>query len=269
MREGMPAYRDVGHVTGPESGLEKGRLAANKGMDQATESSGGLSTDASAGTTGEMASIPHGTTSRPHGTTSRPHGTTSRALQIHSRYLVTETDEGLEIIDQHALHERILYEQLREKVLAETMESQRMLVPEPIDLAASEAAAVLENRQMLARLGIEIDPFGGDTVLLTAYPAMLAHFNPVDLLHGLIEKLVEKLLMAKRSPDSGDLLDELLHTMACKGAVKYGDRLTSEEIGALLAHRHLVQDHHHCPHGRPTTLVFTRQQLDRQFKRSK
>jgi DNA mismatch repair protein MutL len=64
-----------------------------------------------------------------------------------------------------------------------------------------------------------------------------------------------------------DLLDELLHMIACKAAVKYGDRLSPAEIDALLEHRTLAQDHHHCPHGRPTALVFTREQLDRQFQR--
>ncbi len=246
IREQAPFFRDSASGASPA----RDQPAVPLDAGPAGASSGGLSAEV---TTSE--------------TSSNAQDLPIRALQIHNRYLVTETEEGLEVIDQHALHERILYQQLREKVLAETMESQRMLVPEPIDLAASEAAAVLENRQLLARLGVEIEPFGGETVLLTAYPAMLAHFNPVDLLHGLVEKLSEKLLASSQPPEPDALLDELLHTMACKAAVKYGDRLTSEEITALLTRRHWVQDHHHCPHGRPTTLVFTRQQLDRQFKR--
>ncbi|MCH2113320.1 MAG: DNA mismatch repair endonuclease MutL [Pirellulales bacterium] len=185
------------------------------------------------------------------------------ALQIHDRYIVAENEEGLEIIDQHALHERILYEQLREKVLGNDLERQRLLVPEPVDLAASEAAAVLDNRELLARLALEVEPFGGETVLVTAYPAMLAHVSPAEVLRG----LVEQLLTEGKQPDPRDLLDELMHGIACKAAVKYGDRLTDQEVNALLAQRHLAQDHHHCPHGRPTALVFTRDQLDRQFKR--
>src|SRR4029077_8713451 len=92
------------------------------------------------------------------------------ALQFHNRYLVVETDVGLEVIDQHALHERILYEQLREKVLGGTIESQRLLVPEPGDLAASEAAAVREQKELLVRLGVEVQPFGGETILVSSYP---------------------------------------------------------------------------------------------------
>jgi len=186
-----------------------------------------------------------------------------RALQIHNRYLVVENDDGLEVIDQHALHERILYELLREKVLAGVLESQRLLVPEPVDLAASEAAAVLENRELLRHLGLEVEPFGGETVLVAAYPAMLANFSPSEVIHSLVEKLQTD----GKQTEARDVLDDLMHMIACKAAVKYGDRLTPEEVEALLAQRHLAQDHHHCPHGRPTALIFTREQLDRQFKR--
>lgn len=185
------------------------------------------------------------------------------ALQVHNRYLVVETDVGIEVIDQHALHERILYEQLREKVLAGALESQKLLVPEPVDLTATELAAAVEHADLLGRLGVEVQPFGGETVLVSSYPAMLANLGPAEVLHD----LVEKLLAGGRQPDARDLLDELLHMIACKAAVKFGDRLTGEEIASLLAQRHLAQDQHHCPHGRPTSLVFTRDDLDRQFKR--
>jgi DNA mismatch repair protein MutL len=185
------------------------------------------------------------------------------ALQVHNRYLVVETDTGIEVIDQHALHERILYEQIREKVLAGALESQKLLVSEPVDLTATEAAVVLEHTELLGQLGVEVKPFGGDTVLVSSYPAMLANLSPAEVLR----ELVEKLLAGGKQPDARDLLDELLHMIACKAAVKFGDRLTPEEVEALLAQRHLAQDQHHCPHGRPTALVFTREDLDRQFKR--
>lgn len=185
------------------------------------------------------------------------------ALQVHDRYLVVETDVGIEVIDQHALHERILYEQIRENVLAGALESQRLLVPEPVDLTATEAATALEHADLLAQLGVEVQPFGGETVLVSSYPAMLANLSPAEVLRD----LVEKLLAGGRQPDARDLLDELLHMIACKAAVKFGDRLSPEEVDSLLAQRHLAQDPHHCPHGRPTTLVFTREELDRQFKR--
>ena len=113
-----------------------------------------------------------------------------KALQIHNRYLVAESDEGVLVIDQHALHERILYEHLRTRILAGSVESQNLLVPEPVDLNPGEAAAAMEERELLAQLGMKIEAFGGDTVLITSYPAMLANMNPVEVLHEIVGRLV-------------------------------------------------------------------------------
>lgn len=185
------------------------------------------------------------------------------AIQLHNRYLVVETERGMEVIDQHALHERILYEQIRAKVLGGAVETQKLLVPEPVDLSPAEAAAAVENRDLLKQLGVEIEPFGGDTVLISAYPAMLANLPPADVLRDLVEQLTA----GGKTPERRDLLDDLLHTVSCKAAVKYGDRLTGDEISALLQQRHVTENHHHCPHGRPTALVFTCEELDKRFKR--
>ncbi len=185
------------------------------------------------------------------------------ALQVHNTYLITESEEGMVVIDQHALHERIVYEQLREKVLQGALESQKLLVPEPITLPPSEAAAVLGQTDLLAKIGISVEPFGGDTVLIAAYPAMLAQQNPAEILKGIIDLLMSE----GHEVDQRDVLDELLHMISCKAAIKAGDKLTSEEINDLLEHRDYCQDAHHCPHGRPTALVFSREELDKRFKR--
>jgi DNA mismatch repair protein MutL len=184
-------------------------------------------------------------------------------IQIHNRYLITEHQAGVIVIDQHALHERILYEQLRAKVLGGALEKQQLLVPEPVRLTAAETAAVLDNQQVLAQLGIDVQAFGGDTVLVSSYPAMLANFDPQEVLR----QIAERLLSDGNLPDRRDLLDEMLHMISCKAAIKAGDRLTPEEIASLLQQRHLYQDTHHCPHGRPTALVFTKEELDKRFKR--
>ena len=184
-------------------------------------------------------------------------------IQIQNRYLVAESGDGLVIIDQHALHERVLYEQLRPKVLAGQVEIQRLLVPETVTLAPTEAAAVLQSRDLLRQLGLEVEEFGGDTVLISGYPAILAHLEPAEILR----QIVELLMTGEKAPQRRDLLDSMLHMVSCKAAVKAGDRLSAEEVSALLQQRHLCQDAHHCPHGRPTALVFTRDELDKRFKR--
>ncbi|HLA85813.1 MAG TPA: DNA mismatch repair endonuclease MutL [Thermoguttaceae bacterium] len=195
---------------------------------------------------------------------SPPVGSSPRAVQVHNRYLVTENEEGLVVFDQHALHERILYEQLRARVGASQLETQSLLVPEPVDLSAAEAAAVVEHRETLSRLGMSVEPFGGDTVLISGYPAMLANLPPGEVLR----ELLGPLMTAGHEVKPDELLDDLLHTIACKAAIKAGDRLAPEEITSLLDQRHLVDHAHHCPHGRPTALVFTREELDKRFRRT-
>jgi len=191
-------------------------------------------------------------------------GVSPLGLQLHQRYLVTENEEGMVVVDQHALHERILYEQIREKVLAGKMETQRLLVPEPVALTSAEAAAALDARDTLAKMGIEVEAFGGDTILVSAYPAMLANLSPNDMLRQVVDLLLEE----GKTPDRRDILDELLHMISCKAAIKAGDHLSPEEVTALLEQRHHFQDSHHCPHGRPTALVFTREELDKRFRRT-
>ncbi|MCA9115199.1 MAG: DNA mismatch repair protein MutL, partial [Planctomycetaceae bacterium] len=188
---------------------------------------------------------------------------TPRVMQIHDCYLVMETDEGLTVIDQHALHERILYEQLRQRVLEGAVETQRLLLPITVELSSGEAAALTEHQDILNQLGFTIEPFGGQTVLITGYPSMLRTADHMALVRDLAERLLE----AGARPGRRDILDSLLHMMSCKAAIKSGQRLSPEEMQSLLASRHMCADSHHCPHGRPTALSLTRDELDRQFGR--
>jgi DNA mismatch repair protein MutL len=187
----------------------------------------------------------------------------ARAMQIHDCYLVLETAEGLQVIDQHALHERILYEQLRERVLAGRIESQRLLIPQPVEVPPGEAALLGEHADVLGSLGLGIEEFGRGTVLVTRYPGMLSRTDPAKI----VRDVVDLLATAGKNASRRDLIDSLLHMMSCKAAIKAGQRLAPEEIDTLLAHRDLVADAHHCPHGRPTALNLTRAELDRQFGR--
>jgi DNA mismatch repair protein MutL len=186
-----------------------------------------------------------------------------KAIQVHDSYLIAETGDGMMVIDQHALHERILYEELRIRVAQGRVESQRLLVPEPVDMTAAEAAALVEQSELLGQLGLEVEPFGGDTVLVRSIPAMLPHVVPERLVRDLAEHFRTQPL----PPTRDGMLAELLHMVACKAAVKAGQPLSAPEIDALLERRHLVADSHHCPHGRPTALVFTKADLEKQFGR--
>ncbi len=186
-----------------------------------------------------------------------------KAIQVHDSYLIAETGDGMIVIDQHALHERILYEELRARVARGQVESQRLLVPEPVDLTTAEAALLFEQNDLLAQLGLEIEPFGGDTILVRSIPAMLPRIVPERLVRDLAEHLRTQPL----APTRDALLADLLHMVACKAAIKAGQPLSPAEVAALLERRHLVADSHHCPHGRPTALVFTKADLEKQFGR--
>ena len=96
-----------------------------------------------------------------------------RAFQIHDCYLVVASDAGLEIIDQHALHERIMYEHLRNRILAGGVESQRLLIPETIECTAVEAAAILDSTELFTEMGFDLQDFGGTTILINSYPALI------------------------------------------------------------------------------------------------
>ncbi|MEI8020706.1 MAG: DNA mismatch repair endonuclease MutL [Schlesneria sp.] len=194
-------------------------------------------------------------------------GSSVRAMQVHDCYLIVETSEGVTVIDQHALHERIVYEHLRARVLAGAVESQRLLVPQQIEVTPKEAALLLEQSESLQKAGLGLEDFGNGTVIVTGYPAMLRKMDLQGLVRDLIEKLEGGGTVGVQSSARRDILDELLHMMSCKAAVKAGQRLSQEEIESLLLQRHLVDDAHHCPHGRPTALSLSRMELDRQFGR--
>jgi DNA mismatch repair protein MutL len=191
-------------------------------------------------------------------------GDVPKAMQVLDCYLVVEVppDEVL-WIDQHALHERILFEQLKAGLISGTLSTQRLLIPEPVTLPPTQAALVLEHRKDLAGLGLAVEDFGGGTVLLAGYPALLGKRPPREIIQAVVDHLASR----GRPPSREQLLNDLLSLMACHAAVRAGDRLRPEEIAALLAQRQVAQDSHHCPHGRPTSLRFSRHDLERMFKR--
>jgi len=188
-------------------------------------------------------------------------------VQMLDRYLVMEMSEGIALIDQHALHERILYEQMKERMLSKSgsgqLASQRLLVPVPVDLAPNEFSCVQENTDFFKTLGLEVEPFGGNTVLVSAFPAVLSKTLPEEILWAVVTPVLE--FSKKLSRD--ELVDKLLHSMACKAAVKAGEKLNAESIQHLVNLASDEANAHHCPHGRPSTLVLTREKIDKMFER--
>lgn len=199
-------------------------------------------------------------------------GGSSQVIQVHNTYLVAQTDEGIVIIDQHALHERILYERFRERILSGALEAQRLLIPPTFDASPTQVQAAEENAELLSQLGIEVSAFGPRSLAVQCLPTLLGEIDAAVFVRDLLDTLGEPERTGGGSDAAGhDSRETLLHAaldmMACKAAVKAGDPLTQEEMMELLAQRHLVDRSSNCPHGRPTTLQLSTRDLERQFKR--
>ena len=185
-------------------------------------------------------------------------------IQVHNAFLVAETEDGLTIVDQHALHERILYELLSHQITEGPLESQRLLIPEMIDVAPGHLALIETHADTLALLGFDLNPAGPGTLAIQACPSLLKPERVTSFIRDVLDRLADR-----DAPASSEmLLDALISMMACKAAVKAGDPLAPEEIESLMAQREMVERATNCPHGRPTALSLSLQDLEKQFKRT-
>lgn len=185
-----------------------------------------------------------------------------RFLQVHDSYVVEQTAQGIRLLDPHALHERILYEQIRERLERDGLESQRFLFPQLIDVGPVELAALDDAQAELERLGFEVTPFGEGSLAVHAAPRLLKATR--------VQETVKRLLTEEvnlHDEEAGGLLHQLAATLACRAAVRFGEPLSDDQVRALLAQREQVRHGHCCPHGRPTTLTLTLDELGRRFRR--
>jgi DNA mismatch repair protein MutL len=185
-------------------------------------------------------------------------------MQLHDSFIVAQTNKGFVLIDQHALHERIMYENLSRRIREGKLQSQRLLMPESFELTDSQTEVLQKNMSLLEKLGIELVPFAPRTMAIQAFPTLLSKAEPLEFIQDLIDILDNK--DAGSDPDR--LLDDVLNMAACKAAIKAGQKLTSVEIEQLLSDKENVDCSSRCPHGRPTTIEFTISDLEKQFKRT-
>ncbi|MBQ7801498.1 MAG: DNA mismatch repair endonuclease MutL [Oscillospiraceae bacterium] len=181
--------------------------------------------------------------------------------ELYNSYIIVEQGEEAYIIDKHAAHERILFEKL--KANQEKISSQALLTPIPVRLSPSAAGELLANREMLQELGFEIDEFGENTVILRQIPMDLSP----DAAAEAVEALAADLLNGRRE-EKTSVRDEVLHTVACKAAIKAGWTTSDEELLALVKQVMSREDLKYCPHGRPICVTLSKKQLEKQFKRT-
>ena len=180
--------------------------------------------------------------------------------ELYNAYILVEQGEEGFIIDKHAAHERILFEKL--KANQETISAQALITPIQVKLHADQAAELLDNAGMLTQLGFEIEEFGTNTVLVRQIPMDLALEQTADTL----ETMAADLLSGRREKAT-TVRDEILHTVACKAAIKAGWKTDSRELQVLVDTVMGRDDLKHCPHGRPICITLSKKQLEKNFKR--
>ncbi len=183
--------------------------------------------------------------------------------QFRDTFIIAIDDEGIAIIDQHVAHERVLFEQVMEKLMAGRLPSQRLLTPILIELSQAQRQALVPHAATLDRFGLEIEEFGGDTVRLTALPAVL---DPADC-EAAVRALAEDLEGLDRGSRAEDALRGIAATMACHAAVKANYPLTMEKMHYILAELRRTAYSSVCPHGRPVVLRISRREVEKNFQR--
>jgi len=186
-------------------------------------------------------------------------------LQVHQCFLVMQDEQGLLIIDQHALHERMMFEEFMQRLSMGNLESQRLLVPDAIDADAGQLEAVETHAELLEKLGIEASASGPASISVYALPTLLVSRN-VDG-GKFIRELLDKLGSTDFPSSEEEALSEIVDMMSCKAAIKAGDQLSPRELSDLLKRRKEIERSGSCPHGRPTTMRLSIEELEQRFGR--
>jgi DNA mismatch repair protein MutL len=180
--------------------------------------------------------------------------------QVQSLYIVAEGPDGLYLIDQHAAHERVLFEKLREAARARAPQVQGLLAPETLELTPQQAGTVHDFQELLKQYGWGLEPFGERALLIRSMPAALGPKPPAQALRDLLDALLQE-------AGPGDLEERLATSLSCHAAVRAGVTLSPAEMEELLRSLEQAQAPYTCPHGRPTVVHLSSGHLEREFHR--
>ena len=180
--------------------------------------------------------------------------------QLFDTYIILEYNDKMVLIDQHAAHERIMYERIKEAIENSEIHSQQLLLPVMLNLSSAECAFLNQNIDFFVKLGFEIEEFGLNSFAVRSIPMILANSN--------IESFVVDGINKAMQNGKGSLYDDkTIFTMACKAAVKANKKLSSDEIKALLETLAELENHGTCPHGRPVAITMSKYEVERKFHR--
>jgi len=184
--------------------------------------------------------------------------------QLHENYIIAQTATGIVIVDGHAAHERLIYEKLKSQMAANGVAAQALLIPEIVELSDHEAAALLDIADDLARLGLTIEPFGGNAIAVRETPAILGTVNASAMLRDILDELADQ-------GDSASVqarIEAILSRVACHGSIRTGRRMQAAEMNALLREMEATPHSGQCNHGRPTYVELKLSDIERLFGRT-
>ena len=183
--------------------------------------------------------------------------------QVHQNYIIAQTATGMVIVDQHAAHERLVYERLKRQRDAAGITAQALLIPEIVDLSQTDASRLLEVAADLARLGLTIEPFGGSAIAVRETPAILGNVSAAALVRDVLDELADQ----GSSQSVQTKMDAILSRMACHGSIRSGRQMRAEEMNALLREMEATPHSGQCNHGRPTYVELKLADIERLFGR--
>lgn len=183
--------------------------------------------------------------------------------QLHETYVVAQTADGMVIVDQHAAHERLVYERMKTAMADKGVERQALLIPEIVDLGEEDAARILSRSEELEKMGLIVEPFGVGAIAVRETPSLLGEMN----VQGLIRDLADDLRDYNQTLSLNERFEDVCGTMACHGSVRAGRRLNGEEMNALLRQMEATPHSGQCNHGRPTYVELKLADIERLFGR--
>ncbi len=194
---------------------------------------------------------------------SEDHPLGAARAQVHENYIIAQTATGMVIVDQHAAHERLVYERLKRQMAETGVKAQALLIPEIVELSVSDASRLLEIAADLARLGLSIEPFGGSAIAVRETPAILGNISAAALVRDILDELAD----LGQSHSLQVKMEAILSRMACHGSIRSGRQMRAEEMNALLREMEATPHSGQCNHGRPTYVELKLHDIERLFGR--
>jgi DNA mismatch repair protein MutL len=183
---------------------------------------------------------------------------------VHENYIIAQTADGMVIVDQHAAHERLVYEKLKRQMAENGVAAQALLIPEVVDLTDADCARLMDHADDLSRMGLTVEPFGSGAIAVRETPAILGNVDAKAMIRDILDELSDQ----GESTTLQARLEAILSRVACHGSIRSGRRMQGEEMNALLREMEATPHSGQCNHGRPTYVELKLSDIERLFGRT-